>query len=98
MNLALAPEALDTQEAQGTGNLQDYLRVLLRYKWGIVALALLGALAGALRGYTATPLFQASSLMLIERQSARFVPIDAVYQATGEGYYDFGEYYETQYE
>jgi capsular exopolysaccharide synthesis family protein len=98
MNLAPAPDTLEagTGERQSAVNLQDYLRVLYRYKWGIVALAIIGGLLAALKAYSDTPIYRATSTLLIERQAARFVSIETVYQANPG--YDFGEYYQTQYE
>jgi capsular exopolysaccharide synthesis family protein len=98
MNLAPSAESLDAQvgERAHTPNLQDYLRVLFRYKWGVLALALLGALVAGLKVYSDTPIYRATATLLIERQAARFVSIDAVYQ--GNPAFDFGEYYQTQYE
>jgi len=77
-------------------NLQDYLRILFRFKWGVLALMLASGLIAILRAHSETPIYQASALMLIERQAARFVSIEEVYRAN-QGY-DFGEYYQTQYE
>ena len=100
MNLAPAPDTLEagagTAERASTVNLQDYLRVLYRYKWGIVALAVIGGLLAALKAYSDVPIYRATSTLLIERQAARFVSIETVYQANPG--YDFGEYYQTQYE
>jgi capsular exopolysaccharide synthesis family protein len=101
MTLAPSPEAIELRQPADEGNarnLQDYLRILWRYRWGIIVLGLIGALIAALKAYTDTPIYQAQSLMLIERQGARFVPIDPVYQQQAHMFYDFGEYYQTQYQ
>jgi len=91
---------LDTIDAPGDrgrlANLQDYLRVLYRHKWGVVGLAVAGALLAALSAWSDTPIYRAQSTILIERQAARFVSIDPVYQSSPG--FDFGEYYQTQYE
>jgi capsular exopolysaccharide synthesis family protein len=97
MNQAPSLEPLDLPlERPRTPRLQDYLRVVWRYKWGVVGLALAGAALAALHAWSEVPTYRASATMLIERQAARFVPIDPVYQAPSG--YDFGEYYQTQYE
>jgi len=97
MNHAPLLEPLDVvQERRRMPNLQDYLRVLWRYKWGVLGLALAGAALAALHAWSQVPIYRATSTMLIERQAARFVAIDPVVQAPSG--YDFGEYYQTQYE
>ncbi len=99
MNAMLPMESKEQQggdDGRELPNLQDYLRILLRFKWGIVALMLAGGLIAILRAHSETPIYQSSALMLIERQAARFVSIEEVYRAN-QGY-DFGEYYQTQYE
>jgi capsular exopolysaccharide synthesis family protein len=97
MNHAPVLEPLDVaQERRRLPNLQDYLRVLWRYRWGVLGLALAGAALAALHAWSQVPIYRATATMLIERQAARFVPIDPVYQAPAG--YDFGEYYQTQYE
>jgi polysaccharide biosynthesis transport protein len=89
-------EPASAEEGRELPNLQDYLRILFRFKWGVLALMLASGLIAVLRAHSETPIYQASALMLIERQAARFVSIEEVYRAN-QGY-DFGEYYQTQYE
>jgi capsular exopolysaccharide synthesis family protein len=97
MNTAPILEPVEAApERRAMPNLQDYLRVLYRHKWGVVGLAVLGAAAAALHAWSQVPIYRATSTVLIERQAARFVSIDPVYQ-TSQGF-DFGEYYQTQYE
>jgi succinoglycan biosynthesis transport protein ExoP len=99
MNAILPPENREPPAGEDSSelpNLQDYLRILFRFKWGIVALMAACGLIALLRAHSQTPIYQASAMMLIERQAARFVSIEEVYRAN-QGY-DFGEYYQTQYE
>jgi succinoglycan biosynthesis transport protein ExoP len=97
MNTAPILEPVEAPtERRALPNLQDYLRVLYRHKWGVIGLAVLGAAASALHAWSQVPIYRATSTVLIERQAARFVSIDPVYQ-TSQGF-DFGEYYQTQYE
>ncbi len=101
MNLAPSTDVIvepqaSAERASGMPNLQDYLRTLLRYKWGVIGLALIGAVLGTLKALTDVPIYRAGSTLLIERQAARFVSIDAIYQNSPG--FDFGEYYQTQYE
>jgi len=98
----MTPDPLDTVEPPAPGeraapNLQDYLRILLRFKWGVLALMLAGGFISVLHAYSETPLYEATATMLIERQAARFVSIEEVYRGN-QGYFDMGEYYQTQYE
>ncbi len=97
MNNAPILDTIDVPVDRGRmANLQDYLRVLYRHKWGVVGLAVAGALLAALNAWSETPIYRAESTILIERQAARFVSIDPVYQSSPG--FDFGEYYQTQYE
>lgn len=98
MNSASRPEELELEgpEQRELPNLQDYLRILFRYKWGILALVLVSGVISALRAMSEVPLYDATSTLLIERQAARFVSIEEVYR--GSQGWDFGEYYQTQYE
>lgn len=99
MNLAPAPETLDLlnerPNAEAMPNVQDYLRVVFRYLWGVVGLGVLGGLIAAYQAYTDTPIFRASAEILIERDPARYVSIQDVYR---EQSYDNGDYFQTQYE
>ena len=98
MNSAPRPEELELEgpEQRELPNLQDYLRILFRYKWGIAALMVVGGVIAALRALSEVPLYDATATLLIERQAARFVSIEEVYR--GSQGWDFGEYYQTQYE
>ncbi len=91
------PLAWSQRAQRVASNLNDYLRVMYRFKWGVIGLALIGILIGAFKAYSETPIYQASATMLIERQAARFVPIEESYRGASS-FYDFGEYYQTQYE
>lgn len=98
----MTPDPLDSVEPPAAGeraapNLQDYLRILLRFKWGVLVLMFAGGFISVLRAYSETPLYEATATMLIERQAARFVSIEEVYRGN-QGYFDMGEYYQTQYE
>jgi polysaccharide biosynthesis transport protein len=99
MNVALPNDALEAAppaDGRELPNLQDYLRILMRFKWGVLALMVACGLISVLRAYSETPIYQATATLLIERQAARFVSIEEVYR--GNQGWDFGEYYQTQYE
>lgn len=89
-------ETPPTGEGSKLPNVQDYLRVLLRFKWGILVLTLAVGMISLLRAASETPIYQATATLLIERNAARFVAIQDVYQTSQM--WDFGEYYQTQYE
>ena len=89
-------ETVATGEGSRLPNVQDYLRVLFRFKWGIGVLTLAVGMIALLRAYSETPVYEATATLLIERNAARFVAIQDVYQTSQM--WDFGEYYQTQYE
>ncbi|MGE3104285.1 MAG: GumC family protein, partial [Lysobacterales bacterium] len=89
-------ESAPAGEGSKLPNVQDYLRVLLRFKWGILVLTLAVGMISLLRASSETPIYQATATLLIERNAARFVAIQDVYQTSQM--WDFGEYYQTQYE
>jgi capsular exopolysaccharide synthesis family protein len=98
MTVAPSPDALDAlpQERSRRPGLAEYARVLWRYRWGVLGLAAIAMAVAAFKAYLEVPIFRASSTLLIEREAARFVSIDPVYQSAPM--WDFGEYYQTQYE
>jgi polysaccharide biosynthesis transport protein len=73
---------------------QDYLRILVRRRWAILLVFSVIVATVALQTYTATPIYQATLQMLIERQAPRLLD----QQGTG-GQYDYSgeEFYQTQY-
>ncbi|MFK7997007.1 MAG: GumC family protein [Granulosicoccus sp.] len=75
-------------------DLQHYLRILRKHKWPIVLFtAGITALAG-FYAYTATPIYQATSTLLIEQQKANVVSIEELYGVDS----DNTDYYQTQFE
>lgn len=75
-------------------DLQHYLRVLRKHKWPIVLFtALITGLAGYY-AYTATPIYSASSTLLIEQQQMNVVSIEELYGVDNKN----SDYYQTQYE
>jgi uncharacterized protein involved in exopolysaccharide biosynthesis len=98
MNLAPAPETLDLlHERPNTAampNVQDYLRVVFRYLWGVIGLGVLGALIAGYQAYTDTPIYRSAATILIEKDPAKYLSIQDVYRTND----DYVDYYTTQYE
>lgn len=90
-------EFLDDSEETGFSeqlDLQHYLRILRKHKWPIV---LFTTAVTALAGYyafTATPIYSATSTLLIEEQKANVVSIEELYGIDSEN----ADYYETQFQ
>ena len=75
-------------------DLQHYLRILRKYKWPIVLFTAVCTGLAAYYAYTATPIYSATSTLLIEQQKANIVNFEELYDV------DAGntDYYQTQYE
>src|ERR1700758_4438123 len=72
----------------------DLVRTLNRYKWGVLGIAVLAAVGAGLYVFAATPIYRATTVVLIESKVSRPIqPEQDVYDA-GAGTY---EYYATQY-
>lgn len=72
-------------------DLQQYLRVLRKYKWPITLFTALVTALAVYYAYTATPIYRSTSTLLIEQQGFDFDPNASLNQNS----YD---YYHTQYE
>jgi succinoglycan biosynthesis transport protein ExoP len=71
----------------------EYWRILKRRKWGIVGLALVGAMVGGFKALTAVPVYSATTTMLVEPSLPKIVASQEVYAPSAP--YLF---YETQYD
>jgi len=73
--------------------LHDYLRILVKRRWTILAVFVTAVSLAAMQIFTATPIYQATVQILIERQSPR------VLETQVQNPYDFQgeEFYQTQY-
>ena len=58
-------EVLGANPGGGSAALGEYWRVLLRSKWTILMLAVLGIVIGALKGMSAVPIYRASLSLAI---------------------------------
>ncbi|NVJ64549.1 MAG: polysaccharide biosynthesis tyrosine autokinase [Flavobacteriaceae bacterium] len=75
-------------------DLSQYLWVIKRYKWQILGLAVISTLLVALIVLSMTPIYRASSSLLIEAEEAKVVSIEEIYGLNSGG----EEYFQTQYE
>jgi len=70
-------------------DIRDLLRVVLKYKWLLLAMTLLCGLAATIQGLRSTPMYSASVLIQIDPTAQRVVDftedVDAKQQVYGEG-------------
>ncbi len=83
---------LPVNEPEGP-TLADRWRTIVRYKWGILSLALTGTVIGVLSAYTAVPVYQASTTMVVEPADTKLVGVQPL-----DGAPPINLFYETQYE
>ena len=74
-------------------DIRSYLRVLQKRRWTIVTFFSVVLLAVAVYVFTATPIYQASSRIIIEKENPNVVSIQEVMAVDATGM----EYYQTQY-
>jgi len=74
-------------------DLRDYLRVLMKRRWTIFTIFMIVVLAVAVHTFTATPLYQATSRVVIEKENPNVVSIQEVMAVDATG----SDYYQTQY-
>jgi capsular exopolysaccharide synthesis family protein len=75
-------------------NIGDYLGVVKRYKWSIIAMVLLGAIIGGLKAMSGVPVYRATVTMVVEPDFSSLASANqgAVVYATA------WRFYETQYD
>ncbi len=74
-------------------DIRSYLRVLQKRRWTIAGFFLVVVLSVAVYVFTATPIYQASSRIIIEKENPNIVSIQEVMAVDATGM----EYYQTQY-
>lgn len=94
MNAPISRDSLDTAPPAQRDTLHEYMRVLGRHRYSIIALTLLFGVLGALSAALEVPIFRATSTLLIDRDNVRFAAIQETYGQTQQNY----EYLQTQYE
>ncbi len=75
-------------------DLQHYLRILRKHKWPITLFTAAVTSLAAYYAFTATPVYSASSTLLIEQQNANVVSVEDLYGVETEN----ADYYQTQFE
>lgn len=73
----------------------DYVKVLRRHRWLLVAIFLVTVITAAVWTFTRVPVFQAAAMILIEPEAPKILNIQEV---TSLGAAGFDNYYPTQYE
>lgn len=75
-------------------DLRQYFRVLNRYKWGILGLAIAMSVLVGVVTFSMTPIYNAQATLLIESSDAEVVSIEEVYGLESAS----DEYFQTQFE
>ena len=74
-------------------DLRDYLRVLVKRRWTIIAVFAVIFITVAIYTFTATPIYQATTRLVIEKENPNVVSIEEVMAVDSSG----SDYYQTQY-
>jgi len=74
-------------------DLRDYLRVLLKRRWLIFTIFMIVVLTVAIHTFSATPIYQATARIVIEKENPNVVSIQEVMAVDATG----SDYYQTQY-
>ena len=80
------------QTSEDEINFAEYLRVLSFYKWAILGFAFIVSLLATLVVFSLTPIYKATTTVLIESEEENIVSIEEVYGIPGAN----DEYFETQ--
>ena len=75
-------------------DLKELWQVLLRYRWKIAGFTFAVTLAAVLIAFSLTPIYQATSTLLIQQEETKVISIDDLYGVDGQG----DSYLNTQYE
>ena len=63
---------------EGQIDIAKYLKLLRKYKWGIITLTLLGTILGALIVYAKTPLYRATCQLVLESQMPKLPTVEQI--------------------
>lgn len=74
-------------------DLRAYLRVLIKRRWTIITFFTVVVLTTIIYSFTATPIFQATACIIIEKENPNLVSIQEVMAVDSTG----SDYYQTQY-
>ncbi|MBF0120286.1 MAG: hypothetical protein HQK79_15730, partial [Desulfobacterales bacterium] len=59
-------------------DIRDYLRIILKHKWTILSIFTIVVVTTIIYSYTAIPLYQASTRIIIEKENPNVVSIQEV--------------------
>lgn len=88
------PLAGTVPEQEQEIDLRQYWRIVSRYKWGILGLAIAVTALATLIVFSLRPVYRATTTLLIEQKQAKVVTIEEVYGLDGAN----KEYLQTQFE
>ncbi|MBU0986695.1 MAG: hypothetical protein KKH68_05515, partial [Proteobacteria bacterium] len=74
-------------------DLRDYLRVLIKRRWVVITIFTVLVLTVAVNTFTAIPIYEATSRIVIEKENPNLVSIQEVMAVDSTG----TDYYQTQY-
>ena len=74
-------------------DIRDYLRTMQKHRWTIITCFLLVFVSVAIYTFTATPIYQASAQLIIEKDNPNILSIEEVLSVDSSG----TDYYQTQY-
>ncbi|MFO7963168.1 MAG: polysaccharide biosynthesis tyrosine autokinase [Desulfobacterales bacterium] len=89
-------DRLDMQKeypSEETIDLRDYMRIILKRRWTVIAFFAVVVFTVAVYTFSATPIFQATSRIVIEKENPNLVSIQEVMAVDATG----TDYYQTQY-
>lgn len=74
-------------------DLRDYLRVFLKRRWTVITVFAVTVLTVAIHAFTATPVYKATTRLIIDKENPNVVSIQEVMAVDASG----TDYYQTQY-
>ena len=74
-------------------NIQDYIRVILKHQWTILTVFAVVVVSVTIFSFTATPIYRATTRIIIEKENPKVVSIQEVMSVDSSGL----DYYQTQY-
>ena len=74
-------------------NLRDYLRVIQKRRWTVITVLSIIVITVAIHTFTATPIYEATTRLIIDRENPNVVSIQEVMAVDASG----TDYYQTQY-
>ena len=74
-------------------DLRDYLRVILKRRWTVITVFTIIVITVAIHAFTATPIYESTVRMVIEKENPNVVSIEEVMAVDASG----SDYYQTQY-